>query len=42
MGERIGRIGRIRTDFFCHSVGNFMRDTKDSYGMTREIQRANG
>jgi hypothetical protein len=26
MGERIGRIGRIDTDFFCHSVGNFQRD----------------
>jgi hypothetical protein len=22
MGERIGRIGRIDTDFFCHSIGN--------------------
>jgi hypothetical protein len=23
MGERIGRIGRIDTDFFCHSAGIF-------------------
>jgi hypothetical protein len=35
MGERIGRIGRIDTDFFwmrvlCHSVGNqrFLRNDK--------------
>jgi hypothetical protein len=25
MGERIGRIGRIETDFSCHSVGIFSR-----------------
>jgi hypothetical protein len=24
MGERMGRIGRIRTDFSCHSVGNLL------------------
>jgi hypothetical protein len=36
MGERIGRIGRIRTDFFfCHFVGIFCRVVV-SYGMTRK------
>jgi hypothetical protein len=30
MGERMGRIGRIRTDFSCHSVGNrFLRNDKE-------------
>jgi hypothetical protein len=38
MGERIGRIGQMETDFSCHSVGIFFRD---SCGMTTKNLREN-
>jgi hypothetical protein len=36
MGERIGRIGQIETDFFVGACA--WNPRKDSYGMTRKIR----
>jgi hypothetical protein len=42
MGERMGRIGQIQTDFSCHSACHsegILKRTKDSFGMTCGMTR---
>jgi hypothetical protein len=38
MGERMGRIGRIRTDFFLSFRRNLLVAFGVSYGMTKKIR----